>query len=276
MMSCSKQYAEDEVPAYLYIENFTLETNYLKQGTNSSNISDVWVFVNDQTIGVFELPATIPILTEGNQKLSLLAGIKKNGISNNRDDYFFYAPHEINQNFVRRSVDTLRPVITYSEAADFVWQEDFEDLTFRFDTSAASGVKLERTTLATERYEGKASGQIKLNSSNNYFEARSAEKLKLNGGGLPVYLEMNYRCNQAFEIVLWGYLPNAVVNEVQVVVVNSSTERYGSNYNKIYVDLAPAIGYLNQSTDFRIAIVASYDNTNTEGLIFIDNLKIVQ
>lgn len=276
LTGCRATYKDDEIPAYLHIKNFSIQTDYSTQGTNSSNITDVWVFVNDNIIGVFELPATVPVLQEGSQKLSLLAGIKKNGISNQRDDYFFYKSHEMKHTFIRGRMDSLYPVTTYAESADFVWFEDFEDLTFKLDTSSQSKTKLFRTTDSSKVFEGKSSGEITLNSENSYFEANSAGKFKLSGNGLSVYLEMDYRCNQAFEVVLWGYMPNLVISEVQAVVIQSTTKRYGDKYNKIYIDLAPAIGRLNQATEYKIALNATYDKTQTEGKIFIDNLKIVQ
>jgi hypothetical protein len=275
-MGCKPNYPEDQIPAYLHIQGFNLSTDRNTQGSNTANITDVWAFVNGQSLGVYELPATFPVLIAGKQKLTLLPGIKKNGISNNRDDYFFYATYEAVHNFTREKTDTLNPNITYSSAVDFAWMENFDDLTFKFDTTSSSKVKLVRTEDAGELLEGKASGKILLNSAANYFEAASSTKLELNGTGLPVFLEMDYRCNQAFEVVLWGYLSNGVVSEVQVLVINSSTERYGDNYNKIYIDLAPGIGALNQATNYKLALVAEYDSNQPEGFIFIDNLKIVQ
>ena len=95
--SCNKN-LEAEIPSYIEIEEF----NYLNNGSSviphtdgydnyqSTNISDVWVSMNGQTIGVFEMPCTIPILSDGNHSFDLYPGIKVNGISGSREKYIFY------------------------------------------------------------------------------------------------------------------------------------------------------------------------------------------
>lgn len=79
------------MPSYLYIEKIGLNTQY-EQGTASHKITDAWVYVDETLIGAFELPATIPILTEGLKKITIRPGIKLNGISNTRAIYPYFTP----------------------------------------------------------------------------------------------------------------------------------------------------------------------------------------
>ena len=56
----------------------------------TDNITDAWVYLNDNLQGVYELPANFPVLAKGNQTLRVKAGIKLNGISSTRSPYPFY------------------------------------------------------------------------------------------------------------------------------------------------------------------------------------------
>ena len=59
--SCKKFSGSQEVPAYIHIDSLTVDCDYFTYGANTSNITDAWVYVDDQPIGCFELPATFPI-----------------------------------------------------------------------------------------------------------------------------------------------------------------------------------------------------------------------
>ena len=80
----------EKIPAYLHIDSFTLKGSYDSFGTLSHAITDVWVIIDNEFIGAYELPADIPVLKEGKKSMVLKAGIKENGITNTRLPYPFY------------------------------------------------------------------------------------------------------------------------------------------------------------------------------------------
>ena len=51
LLACEKQESEG-IPAYLEIEQINLNNQ-----NETHNISDAWVYINDQLQGVYELPA---------------------------------------------------------------------------------------------------------------------------------------------------------------------------------------------------------------------------
>ena len=67
----------DKVPSYLVVNSVDLTTSGL-QGSNTKNITDSWIYVNDEFIGSWELPARIPILKEGTVTVRVDAGVKRN------------------------------------------------------------------------------------------------------------------------------------------------------------------------------------------------------
>ncbi|MFM7587341.1 MAG: hypothetical protein ACKO6M_10010 [Bacteroidota bacterium] len=90
LMGCSLYTADRGIPSYIYIPGFNLTTTYAEHGSGSSNIKDVWVFIDGDLQGVYPLPAHFPILREGPIDLQLSAGVVLNGISATRSIYPFY------------------------------------------------------------------------------------------------------------------------------------------------------------------------------------------
>ena len=61
LTACSKG---EKVPAYLEVASVTLTTTP-EQGASTSKITDAWISVDGTLIGVWELPARLPVLAEG-------------------------------------------------------------------------------------------------------------------------------------------------------------------------------------------------------------------
>ena len=88
LFSCDKNTDIQEIPSYINVSKVNLLTSS-DQGSNTHKITDVWVYVNDQFRGTFEIPATIPLLHKDSNNIRLFAGIKDNGISSTRVRYHF-------------------------------------------------------------------------------------------------------------------------------------------------------------------------------------------
>ena len=89
LASCNIINPSESEPAYLTINNITLQANS-SEGGNTHNIKDAWVYVNSQLVGIYQMPATFPVLEEGEQVVEVFAGIKVNGITDYPDAYTFY------------------------------------------------------------------------------------------------------------------------------------------------------------------------------------------
>ena len=131
--SCNKFEGSQTVPSYIHIESVEVDslTDYFTYGANTHKITDAWVFVDDNPVGCFELPATFPVLKSGPHKVAVYGGIKVNGISASRDRYPFYMPRIYqNVNLVEDSILNLSPAVSYypiGEGVDVAWMEDFEN-----------------------------------------------------------------------------------------------------------------------------------------------------
>ena len=90
MMGCDKFEGDQTIPSYLKIDSLGFITDNDLQGTNNQKFADAWIYVDDDIIGGFEMPFTIPVLSEGMHKLEISPGIILNGISDTRAPYPCY------------------------------------------------------------------------------------------------------------------------------------------------------------------------------------------
>ena len=71
-------------PAWLEVTEWTLEANPAlngEEGQLTHKITDAWVYVDEQLIGIFEVPFKIPILKEGLASIRLYPTIRVNGVA---------------------------------------------------------------------------------------------------------------------------------------------------------------------------------------------------
>ena len=73
VISCKKDV--NNIPSYVSINSIALSSDA------TDNITDAWVYIDDNLQGVYELPANFPVLAEGKHSLRVRAGIKDNGIA---------------------------------------------------------------------------------------------------------------------------------------------------------------------------------------------------
>ena len=126
--ACNDDDLKADIPGFLTIEDVSVRTTP-SQGTSDDQITDVNVFVNDQSLGFFELPASIPIRTTGAINLKIRPVIQKNGMSSDKVDYPFYTTYEVDTVFLPEGEIKINPVVEYFPTANFTepWSgEDFE------------------------------------------------------------------------------------------------------------------------------------------------------
>ncbi len=267
LASCNKTKLKAPEAAFIVINNPTVLTNPTIQGTNSHKITDIWYYVDDNFKGVFPIGSIMPVLGTGNSKITLFAGIKNNGISSTRLPYEFYQGHVINQYFESGKTYTFSPVFEYLTGSVFPTQgcEDYE----------GSGVKYfsvgDSSTLVISdinKVFGGIGHSVFMSMSNSKptSQIKTSTSMSLPVGGTPIYLELNYKCNQPFEV---GVIAGAT--EVRpALTVNSSPE-----WNKIYIQLSQAVSTQPTYNYYDIYIKATKQSDVPTPEIYIDNIKLV-
>lgn len=273
---CYKFEGDQTIPAYIRIDTVLIDTYYPKEGSNSANITDVWVYLNDNIVGIYELPAIFPVLAEGEQKLDIRPGIKINGISSTRIPYPFYQPILFSDfNFIPDSTITIEnPVSTYYSNLVFAWMEDFEGSSISLEENPASDTVIQQTEPkdnpeAFLSEYSQYSGVIYLTEERPIFSAATYSSYDMPKQGSPVALEMNYKTNNYLNVGLLVIESNSYV-KIPLIILNHSED-----WNKIYINLGPNLSLHPQASGFRVYFEAGLDNDKASSTIYLDNLKVI-
>jgi len=274
--ACTKYEGSQTVPAYLKIDTVFFATNYGLQGENSHEITDVWIYVDDQQIGVFEIPALFPVLAMGKHKLEIRPGIKVNGISSTRAPYPLMKPRVFdNFDFYPDSVQELNNLtFKYYNNSKFAWLEDFESFSITIESLSYSDTAIKRTEPANnpEAYlssTSKYSGIINLTEEREVYGAWSIGAFELPILEAPVLLEMDFKTDNYVSVGLLVYLPGDYERK-PLVVLNHSEE-----WNHIYINLTPTVNQFPNAINFKVLFEAAYENGNGVSNIYLDNIKLI-
>ena len=258
LFSCKKENVI-EIPSYITIESITLDENA------THNITDAWVYIDDKLQGVYELPASFPVLAQGKHKLRIKAGIKDNGIAGTRIPYPFYASYIIEeQEFNTETTISITPSVSYLESAILDDKpEDFDGPGLNLETDSLTFSQ--NITNPLNHY-----GVITLSDSIFLTEVTTKEFTNLPQQGAPVYLELDYKCNTRFLIGVYVNFPQSLVLQKELLWITPKED-----WNKIYVNLTATISEAVGADSFKIFIGMQRDFTLEKNTVSFDNLKIV-
>lgn len=272
---CYKFDGDQTVPAYLDIDTVGIKTVYSEQGDNTSNITDVWVYTNDNLVGVFELPALLPVLQKGPNKLVIYPGIKLNGISSTRVPYPFYQPIAYNNfEFVEDSVHDLSSLITeYYSSLVFAWMEDFEDPASSLDETSLSDTVIIRTEPGNPNTwiskNSEHSGAIYLTEERPIYSALSHNSYQLPKQGSPVVLEIDYKTDNYLSVGLLIQESGSLI-KIPLVIINHSDV-----WNKIYINLGPNLSLHPNADSYKVLIEGGLEIEKSSAEIYLDNIKLI-
>jgi hypothetical protein len=309
MTGCNKFRGDQEVPAYIMIDSIVVNqasANALGF-TPTSKITDFWISVDGWKIGCYQLPACIPVLKRGEQKVLIEPGILANNLSLRRTIYPFYSGKELIINLVEDSIvyitrkDTIinskdttiiKPIEVAIRASNKypLSNENFERGKHGFDTvSSYGGVPLEikRSNTVSEKFPAASTperlyeehvGLIHLTKDSSCCCVMTKEtcskgtetELPYNK---PIYVEIDYLTNNIFEVGIISTLNNKP-NVHPVVVIGSQKN---PQWSKVYVDISNAVTaqLYDKADDFRVFIRAYLEEGNEEAYIYLDNIRLV-
>ncbi len=270
LVSCDK---EEPIPSYVYIDQFDVNAQS-EFGTSSSKITEAWVYANGDLLGVFPMPAVVPILEEGDTELKIFAGIHDAGILGRPRIYPFYEPVVMTRHLVRGQIDTLALTTTYLSPQKIKLEMN---ITFDLGNVMTDDIDEDTSTFLTlfpEGVEGEG-GLMVVTDSTPKLVVGTNEFVPLPATGSEIYLEMEYHNDIPFSIWLGGH-PSATVREIQPL----SSLNPKMTWNKIYIPLRDLVQQ-TQWSDYQL--VFSVDLTEAQiaagtkkGTVAVDNIKIVR
>lgn len=253
---------EEPIPSYIRINSIGFTTNPQTQGTSSNKITDAWVYLDNDLIGAFELPAMFPVLADGEHNLKVKAGIKMNGISDLRLDYPFYTTHEQSVTLSRGAVTEVSPSVTYRTNTVFAWMENFEGTGTSIDSIQGPNIVQD----ASNPFEGNKCGMITLSGTNISFEIRSANGFNIPTDGRAVFLELNYLSTHDFNV---GVVADGNEHRITQGIHGNLT------WNKIYVNITPEINRQPVTNSYKIFFSMLKPDQSETAVFRIDNIKLI-
>ncbi|MFM7216823.1 MAG: hypothetical protein ACKO1U_02250, partial [Bacteroidota bacterium] len=98
MTGCESINPSEQIPAYVSIDSIRFEhgpgRTYQDEGSVKCTFTDSWIYVDNEYIGTFENPRSVPVLFEGTHKVSVRAGILENGVAATRSSYMKLASYD--------------------------------------------------------------------------------------------------------------------------------------------------------------------------------------
>jgi len=257
----------DITPAFLEITDFNLRTPGIADPTEA--ITEVWAFADNVFLGVFPLPARIPVPQVGTVEVRLEAGVRQNGISTTPEIYEFYTPVERTLELVAGETTALGTLdITYRSDVQFAIFEDFEDGTSRAFTEIVLGDTTLVPTTELVR-SGSFSGKLPLTSDNRLVEIATGEQFGDLIATRPyVWLEVDFLSEAP---AIWGVTGNRGIAAIRLFDPGFNVR---DNWTKIYFNLS-AIVVESDLEQLRIALSALLPEELASGNVYLDNIKLL-
>ncbi len=274
--SCHSFEGEQEIPVFIHIDKVVLADNPdINEGPLDIEMDDVDLYVENDYLGTYELPADIPVLASSRHTIKVKPGIKLNGYSATRVVYPFLETYEKEVDLKIDSLVNMTPEVRYYSNTAFLWMETFEDQGSSLVQMQGSDVSM--SILSSPEYDsirGNVNGVVYLDSphpraelSTNYQEGIG---YPVPGNNIPVFVEVSYQSNNEFGI---GILVNSggVDKEEPVAMVYPSH----GEWKRIYVNLTPAILKYTHPQYINVWFHATLNEGVEQAVIKLDNFKLV-
>jgi hypothetical protein len=201
--------------------------------------------------------------------------IRNNGVSATKKIYPFVERYEINTTLVQNQTLQINPITRYSPAVRFAI-EDFEDPAIKLVNDQNSATQMSQGNDPSILQWGNFYGFVNLNQTDTTWIAYTNFE-SVNEADLPrgkeVYLEIDYyNTNNVITGLLW-ISSTSIKNNTNYRLNKQDPSKV--KWKKIYIDLKELISNSPVGTYFEQSFQALLDEGDTEGIIVIDNIKVV-
>ncbi len=275
--ACNVFDKKEPIPAYIRITNIDLKTpSDNSQGTSSSNVTDAWVYINDNLQGVYPMPTKFPVLLAGEVNLSVRSGIIQNGIDATRIDYPFFNAWDTTIDLKEKTILSLKPRISgYKSGTVFHLIEDFEGLGLNFEKTNSSTNEIIKTSNSSLVFEGNNCGKFEIINNSIDVTIATTKLYNLPKQGASVFLELNYNINQAMEVGVMAQ-NGAQIKQSSVLGLRASNNDQGQGiWKKVYIDLTQAVSNEVFASGYKIYFYAKQVDGISNPLFLIDNVKLI-
>jgi hypothetical protein len=275
--SCELFNTEEQLPAWIEVNAFTMVDNpLLNEGNLNADIQDIWLTIDGERIGTYELPARIPVLKEGIHQVVVAPGIIVSGTSALRDRYLYYDADTFEMELTADQTFVLDPITRYKNSTqlEVLLIEDFEDGDDRVSSTSASNAPFIRSADASFVKYGEGAGVMYLSDTVTNATIRTNGSLQLPQNG-SVFMEVDVYSDYW---VQWGVYVNSRVSDaaMDVYIMKPTDETWKKQYIGLQSTIDEAYGYSYPESFYLYAkAIYSPDSIPTSGNVIIDNVKVL-
>jgi hypothetical protein len=266
---CNVINPHEQTPTYIHIDSFQFVNNasLVHSLTASHQINIAWVYYNNSPVGVFDLPATIPVIARGTGTLEIFPGVVINGQNNLTGVYPFYVP-DTSLTF------TAQPgkIINYTPKTKFyTTTKIFQISDFSGNTNfalASGNIPIVSVSADSLSFEGR-SGMISLivpgiDSS----EDSSIYRFPIPRGN--AFIEFDYKCSIPFYVGLQSNLASEFYQKYYLAGIYPSSN---NQWQKFYLSVSNFVAQYTGDT-YNLYIKASIPS-GPAGKVLLDNIQLV-
>ena len=264
--SCGLTDNDQPVPSYLDLR----DPRVLKpagNGYDTHKITEVWVFADGQILGIFPLPAKVPVeVTGADREITILAGIRNNGMIDSPVFYPFYKSIVSKVKPEEGKTIQIPLDFQYIPDAKISLNEGFETgnlFSIDFDNKPETVVTVSTETAAS----GTKCGTVTLTSEFKTTETATSSRVK-NGENArgQSYIELDYKGEGEIAVGI-SKVKNGLISGEYVLFVPGKED-----WNKIYVDVTKVLSGTDYD-EYRVILGFSKTGLSSESRMYIDNVR---
>jgi hypothetical protein len=259
-----------EAPAVSLIEVDQFSSAYMLNADTfgSQNLSDVWMLTNNEDLGVYELPARIPVkATSDSITIFMTPGFKYLDINDVRIKYAPFKPFSRTIKLEPGQTYKIIPKLKYFELYK-VDIENFEGSGVKLDKLASSDTALTIGNDISQMFNNTKYGQIVLTNITTQAGVKTSNKYNLPAANTAdkAYLEFNYKSDVIITVGLFDG------NQKYTPYVEEAVSK---EWKKAYVDIGEASKSAgNTSGSYIYFAVKNIDNLPIANILF-DDIKVI-
>jgi hypothetical protein len=269
--SCNVINPVEPTPTYVHIDSFIFKANPSLAGDNlplTHQITNVVVYYNENPIGSFDLPCTIPVITSGSSgALLIYPGINMDGLNNMTTPYPFYMSDTFTLQTQPGKIITHEPVTEFYSDIKVQPISDFLGLTNFVWAGGNIPMGITHDSLGGE---GSSAGVIIFAGAEDSSIDSSVKTFTIPVGTADAFIEFDYQSSLPFYVGMSANLSTFITSGAYYL-----TGIYPSaTWQKFYLN---AIDFSNTypATSYNFYIKTSMPAGQTYGKLLIENINLI-
>ncbi len=270
LTACSNFNATDLNPYFIELSEPSLVTIPV-QGEPTHKIRDAWVFTQDQELGPFEVPVTLPVLEdESSTDLVIFPGIREDGREGVPIIYPYLRPIQVTLDAIPGETYPIDLEFEYYDDVSFAFVEDFNGShTFVLESDDFEGSNLTIVTDPLDPTNTNKVARLNVDQQNPVCEVFTSSLFLPSDFNNNAYLEINYSSDTPLVL---GVMQTIGSYQIPEYIILLNPKPLG---NKLYLDLGSILNDPNIG-QFSLLLNLSLEGSSvTSGEAFVDDIKLI-